>query len=298
MTVAPDLARTDGPWAVAASTSVVRAALAENRLIRVLQHVPEVGSTQDELRALAVAGADAGTVLVTDRQRAGRGRSGNRWDDDPAGGSLAMSVLLDTATGPLEPRSVPLVPHALGVAVVGAIAALGTDAGAGPLRLKWPNDVVHRATPTAPARKLAGVLVERERIAGEGRDVLLCGIGLNVALTGDVPPDRIDLATVLGRRPDPAMLLAALLQVLDLTLRGLATPVTVMDRARALSDTVGRRVSVRVPGEEPFVGFASGIDAEGRLLVTTGGRVRAILSGTVRDADGVGGTGDDGGTVG
>lgn len=211
-----------------------------------------------------------------------------------------MSLLLDVTTPPLDARSVPLVPHALGVAVVAAIGTLAPDPDAPPVRLKWPNDVVHRAGSGAPPRKLAGVLVERQRIAegGAGRDVLVCGIGVNVAVAGALQRDRIDLATLLGAPPDRAALLAALLQELDITLQALATPDEMMGRARAVSDTVGRSVLIRVPGEEPFVGFASGIDAEGRLLVTTGGRVRAILSGTVRDADGVDGTGDDGGTVG
>lgn len=273
------------PWSVVSAASVIRSVLGENRIVRELRHVGAVDSTQDALRALARAGAPAGTVLIADRQQAGRGRAGNRWDDDPSGGNLAVSLLVDVGAPPFDATSIPLVPHALGLAVVDAAAVLGPDAAA--LRLKWPNDVVDRPVADQASRKLAGVLVERERfVGGSGeRDVLLCGIGVNVDLGDAAPADRTDLASVLGERPDRALLLAALLMELDATLRALATPASLLDRYRGMSDTVGRSVRVQVPGEGALVGVATGIDDGGRLLVTTDARTHVILSGTVRDAD-------------
>ena len=50
-------------------------------------------STQDELRALAAAGAPAFTAVRADVQRAGRGRRGRRWEA-PAGTALLVSILL------------------------------------------------------------------------------------------------------------------------------------------------------------------------------------------------------------
>lgn len=273
------------PWSVVSAASVIHSVLGENRIVRELRHVGAVDSTQDALRALARAGAPAGTVLIADRQQAGRGRAGNRWDDDPSGGNLAVSLLVDVGAPPFDATSIPLVPHALGLAVVDAAAVLGPDAAA--LRLKWPNDVVDRPVSDQASRKLAGVLVERERLVGGSgeRDVLLCGIGLNVDLGDAAPADRTDLASVLGERPDRALLLAALLMELDATLRALATPASLLDRYRGMSDTVGRSVRVQVPGEGALVGVATGIDDGGRLLVTTDARTHVILSGTVRDAD-------------
>lgn len=277
--------RSAGAWAAAVSSSVVQGVLRDNRVVRRLHHVAEVDSTQDVLRRLASDGAAHGTVLVADLQRSGRGRSGHRWDDDPAGGNLALSLLLDVEVPPLVGTDVTILPHALGLAVLDASASVVSEVSG--LRLKWPNDVVHRSAATAPSRKLAGVLVERERIMRDHgpRDMLVCGIGINVDLDGPSPVDRIDLATLAGERPDRAHLLGALLGALDRTIRLLGAPAEVLERFRRVSDTLGRAVRVEVPGHGPLIGVATGIDDAGRLLVTTGGVTHAILSGTVRDVD-------------
>ena len=275
-------------WGPAVVSPLVRDVLAGNGIVRQVRHVGEVASTQDTVLELARAGAPTGTVVVADVQRSGRGRSGNRWDDDPAGGGLALSLLLDAATPPLDASVVPLLPQALGLAVIDACASVGPDAAA--LRLKWPNDVVRRYAPHGPARKLAGVLIERDlpvRPAGGRalRDVLCCGIGMNVALPAPLLPDRLDLATVLGAEPDRVGLLAALLRSIDRAIGMLATPAPLLERLRSMSDTVGRDVRVRPPGGTTVVGRAVGIDDDGRLLVTASGRIHAILSGNVRDVD-------------
>lgn len=272
-------------WGEASGAAVVREVLAANRIVRVLHRTPEVDSTQDGLRALAIAGAPAGTALVADRQRAGRGRIGRRWEDHPSGGNLAISVLLEVGRSPLDGSTVHLVPHALGLAVVDAARALGSDRMA--VGLKWPNDVVHRPVAQGPGRKLAGVLVEREHIPGGrgGRDVLLCGIGVNVDLGDGVQPDRIDLASLLGVPPDRPGLLAALLAALDDAVGALAGPTALLDRYRGVSDTIGRTVRAELPGEAPLVGVVTAIDDQGRLLIDVAGRTRSIISGTIRDAD-------------
>lgn len=269
------------PWsAVAAHPTVITALTGATRL-RTLRPVGEVGSTQDRAREHVRDGAPDGTLVLADVQRRGRGRTGGTWDDDVHGGSLAMTVVLDVA---LTAGTLPLLPFALGVAVVDACAVARPTVD---LRLKWPNDVVVRDTPQARLRKLAGVLVERERIptTDGAREVVLCGIGLNVTLRGPVVADRTDLATLVATPPDRAELLAGLIGALERSLQHLDDPPRLLDRVRALSDTVGRRVRVLPPGEPALVGTAVAIDDSGRLVVDADGRRRAILSGTVRDEE-------------
>lgn len=281
----------EGVWTRHAGSALVVRALARASLLGGIHTVADVGSTQDVGRALAGDGCPAGTVVIADHQHAGRGRSGRRWEDHPDGGTLAMTVILDVRADVRADVS-PLVPHALGLAVVMACRTFVPADASAALRLKWPNDVVHRDGVDGRPRKLSGVLVERERIEGPGRrgDVLLCGVGVDVDLrAAGAAPDRVGLADLRGADVDRAALLAALIEQLDGSLALLhRSPSELLDHYRSVSDTIGRRVSVELVGERP-VGTATGVDEEGRLLVATGAAIRAILSGTVRDA----GAGDD-----
>jgi BirA family biotin operon repressor/biotin-[acetyl-CoA-carboxylase] ligase len=285
-------ATTGGVWTRHLADPEVRAALGAARTLTSFHPVDEVGSTQDLALELARGGSASGTVVVADRQLAGRGRLGRRWDDVPSGGTLAMTVMLDVSGVPggsgwqVPTDRLPLVPHALGLAVIEACRHVTSRASQ--LRLKWPNDVVHRATSDGPARKLCGVLVEREQVVGVSgpRDVLLCGIGVDVDLrAGEEAADRICLARLHGAAPDRAALLAALVTSIDELLTLLTEESgTLLDRYRAASDTIGRRVSVEL-SDETSVGRVRAIDDDGRLVIATPDGTRAILSGTVRDAD-------------
>ena len=274
-----------GPWTSLLVSDEVREVLANARTLSVLHPVEEVGSTQDLAATLASAGSPGGTVVVADRQVAGRGRVGRSWDDRPDGGTLALTVLLDVGSQVPDADPLGLVPHALGLAVLRACGR--TIPGLRGLRLKWPNDVVRRASPRAAPRKLCGILVERERIASLSgpRDVLLCGIGVNVDLGQGGGEDRTCLQALAGRRPDGTALLASLFGELDeaIVLLG-RDPSAILDRYRSVSDTIGREIRAEPAGGAPIVGLAEDVDAAGRLVVTTAAGRHAILSGTVRDA--------------
>lgn len=135
----------------------------------------EVGSTNDELRILAEAGASGGLVMLALKQTAGRGRRGAAWFA-PEGDSLAFSILIR----PQEPKALwPRLALATGLAVAEAIESFGLTTG-----IKWPNDI------WIGRRKLAGILVEA------GADYAIIGIGLNINTSG-FPDEVADIATSL-----------------------------------------------------------------------------------------------------
>ena len=279
-----------GIWTSNVRSPVVLSALERARLLTRIHPVAAVGSTQDLALGLAREGCPGGTIVLTDHQVAGRGRSGRPWDDHPDGATLALTVVVDIdaleeGQGGDPVSSVALVPLAVGCAVAAACDVVVPTVRT--LRLKWPNDVVHRDGVAAQPRKVSGVLVERERIAAAAgiREVLLIGIGVDVDLrTAGAAPDRIGLSDLAGVSVERPALLAALIEHLDEALDQLRrAPDLLLERYRSISDTVGRRVVVELAGES-VVGSASGIDEVGRLLVTTEGGTRAILSGSVRDA--------------
>src|SRR5574343_412843 len=113
-----------------------------------------IDSTNSELMRRAAAGVGSGSVLVADRQSAGRGRRGRSWLSDPET-SLTFSVLWRFA-GPVE--RLAGLSLSVGVALAEAVESLGGQ-GVG---LKWPNDVLLRRGDGFA--KLAGVVVERHAV--------------------------------------------------------------------------------------------------------------------------------------
>lgn len=262
-------------WGRAAAGEAVVAAVARATHLVALEVVGVVGSTQDAARERAATGAPGGTLFVAEHQTRGRGRLGRSWDDDGrAGASLAATLLLE----PTVPS--PLLPHALGLAVLDAV----TPWLEGRAALKWPNDVVVRLD--GGPRKVAGLLVEREdRVGPAARTVLLAGIGVNVDRR-HLPeaPDRVGVADLALEAVDPSDLLARLVAGLDAALSLLeAGAAPLMARYRAVSDTHGRDVHVVLADGAELEGVAE-IDDDGRLVVDSVLGRHTVLAGTVRDA--------------
>ena len=218
-------------------------------------------STQDELRALARAGAPAFTVVRADVQDAGRGRRGRRWQTKP-GAALLASVLLR----PQRPAS-----ELAGLAIVGGLAAAQVARGLGvDARLRWPNDVV------VDGRKLAGVLAELV----DGPAIVL-GVGMNADAGAEDLPETDGLpATSLrleGARLAAPSELAALFvdELRPLCERfdsgGFAA---VRDAAEALDALRGLELELALAGGETAKGVACGFAADGALVLDTAeGRV-------------------------
>src|SRR5689334_7206475 len=107
-----------------------------------IRTVPETGSTNDDLAALARAGAPEGTWLRAERQTGGRGRQGRGWESPL--GNLHASTLVRLAPGDPPAPTLALV-AAVALREVAAAFAPGAD-----LVIKWPNDLL------AGGAKLAG----------------------------------------------------------------------------------------------------------------------------------------------
>jgi BirA family biotin operon repressor/biotin-[acetyl-CoA-carboxylase] ligase len=220
----------------------------------------ECSSTQDEIRLRAEAGAPEGTVVVSHRQFAGRGRRGRAWFHADALG-LACSILLRPA---LPAERLPLVTVALGI---GAARAFREILGI-PASLHWPNDLV------APGlRKFGGILAEA-RMPGDGPAQMLVGIGLNVGhASGDFPAELRDIATsLLMLRPaDPPTREAALDALLAGFDRGYELVCTADDDAlaaawRAVSADLGQRARVTI-GEQSHEGLVEGFHPNDGILL-------------------------------
>ncbi len=236
---------------------------------RLLQ-LAEVASTNDVLRARALAGEPAGLVVIAEVQTAGRGRYGRSWSS-PAG-NLYASVLLRPDRRPAEIAQLSLV---AGIALLEALAERA-PAGCKP-RLKWPNDLL------IDGAKVAGVLLESDAGPGE-RGFVIIGTGVNIT---SAPADTPYPATCLieqGFAPlAPADLLAGYLQRLvgwldRWRIQGFAE----IRRAwRRHGLGLGGAVRLRLEGEEVSGRFVDLSESGALLLELAGGGRREISAGEV-----------------
>jgi BirA family biotin operon repressor/biotin-[acetyl-CoA-carboxylase] ligase len=235
-----------------------------------LDVLESTGSTNDDVRAMAEAGAPAGFIVIAEHQTQGRGRLGRVWLDVP-GDSLLFSVLLRPP--PTDASAPGTAPIRVGIAIAEAIrSATGVDAS-----LKWPNDIVHHD------RKLAGVLCEAATNGGSA--FIIAGIGINVRRR-DWGAELRDTATSLesasGRTVSRAALMTAVVDALHPIFEASMTPLATAEIARyaALDSLRGRVVETTDPACPR--GTARGIAADGALLLEHEGALRRITSATVR----------------
>lgn len=240
-----------------------------------LLHFAKVGSTNDEAKRLAHAGAAHGTLVCADEQTAGRGRRGRTWLSPP--GNLHLSLVM-------RPGGAPARAAQLGfVAALGLGDALATLAGPRlQLRYKWPNDVL------AGGRKLAGILLESETSANDSVDFVVIGVGTNLAFSpSDVEFPATSLAEQGFAGVTPALLLDAFVGHFDAWARRWSTdgfdPVRAAWLARASG--VGETIRVRLERGTLYGRFLD-LDDDGALLLDgTEGR-RRVAAGEVFPAPG------------
>jgi len=215
----------------------------------------EVASTQDVAHALAADGAPAGTLVIADAQRAGRGRLGREWRSVAGAG-----IWLTLVERPGDARSLDVLSLRLGLRA----AAVLDRWSASRVGIKWPNDL------QVDGGKLAGILVETRWRAAHP-DWVAIGFGLNMI----APPDVTGAASL---RPGTSRL-EVLLSLVP-ALREAARDSGPFDGAELAAFTErdvarGRRCS------EPVEGRVEGITAAGELLVDTGSGLARIRTGSL-----------------
>lgn len=250
----------------ALSAALVR----DGSLVTDLRVVPVTGSTNDDVTELARRGAAEGLVLVAEEQTGGRGRLDRGWRSPPRSG-LTFSVLLRPPPAlPVHRRT--WLPLLAGLAVQQAVERLGGV----PVRLKWPNDVL-----LGPDRgKVAGILVQADGGA------VVVGIGLNVSTRrSELPPGGTSLTVEAAQCTDRDPLLRAVLRRLGLLYAGWCAaggdPEPTRTAYEAVCETLGRPVRVLLPAGAELTGTATGLDGDGRLVLTTAAGTRAVSAGDV-----------------
>ena len=215
-----------------------------------LHLLDEADSTNTCAKKLASGGAPAGTVVLAERQTAGRGRLGHSFLS-PAGG-LYMSVIL-------RPEGEPeRCLHLTACAAVAAMRAIEETTGVR-TQIKWPNDLL------CGEKKVCGILTERSG------DAVILGIGINCNQT-EFDPSIAGIASSLrletGRPVDRSALAGNLIHMIyALSLTLFTHKENWLRRYRDACLTPGHDVSL-LRGDTAAAAHADGIGENGELLVT------------------------------
>ena len=232
----------------------------------------ETDTTNNRARELALEGAPEGTLVVAEKQTAGRGRRGKVWES-PLGTGIWMSLVLRPQIMPAEASVLTLL---CGLATAEAIEAeTGLSAG-----IKWPNDILING------KKAVGILTEMDCEMSEVHFVIP-GIGINVN-TASFPPEIAEIATSLhlecGKTVSRRRLVHRVLERLEEhyeTFLRTGSFDAMLEDYRKHCITLGKEVHVL--GREPFFAEALDITPEGELLVrrADNGKEEVVFSGEV-----------------
>ena len=218
----------------------------------------ETDSTNIQGLKQAAEGADEFTLLIAERQTAGRGRLGRKWVTGE-GTSLAFSLIL--RPGDVEIPNLSLFALMGALAVCRAIEAACPDASP---KVKWPNDVL------LGGRKTSGILAESNWQGGTLAGLVL-GIGINI-LPGSVPPadELLFPATCIqshcDREIDRMDFLKVVLQEV-LSLRSEILTAEFMQEYSCRLAFVGQTVFLKSGDGKVIQGKLVGVEADGRVIL-------------------------------
>ncbi len=129
-----------------------------------LFYLPSCQSTNTECMNVG----SHGSVVLAEKQTAGRGRRGNNWHS-PDSQNIYCSIGINKT---IAAEYLGLMSLVVGICIVESLQSLGVDDAS----LKWPNDILLQG------KKLGGVLIETKALS-QDEFYLAIGFGLNINLT-------------------------------------------------------------------------------------------------------------------
>jgi BirA family transcriptional regulator, biotin operon repressor / biotin---[acetyl-CoA-carboxylase] ligase len=225
-------------------------------------------------------------IFVARQQNGGRGRRGRKWLSDPEG-SLTFSLLLRPG---IEPKTLSAITLLAGLCTARALNDLiehslctghSTDNiskhahAAGPVGIKWPNDLVDMISGRKMGGLLTEMLVEENRV-----DALIIGIGLNIN-NQDFPREIESRATSILKAVHCRLLRVDVLCRILIEIRNyekiLAHPKLWLDEYRAHCLTLGRFIDIHHANGSVESALAVDIDSTGALIIENKAGQRALL---------------------
>lgn len=250
------------------SSEIITAGLETKDIGRNMVVIDETDSTNNYAKELASAGAVHGTTVIADRQTAGKGRMGRRFES-PSGTGVYISVVIRPDMSVEEAQ---LITSCAACAAAEAAEELCGKTVA----IKWVNDLYMNG------KKICGILTEASlSLEMQALDYAVIGIGINVLSAKQLFSDELNsIATSIedeaGVKISRNSLCTAVLNKLEEQLKDISSRSFLEDyrRREMLS---GNMITANAGGMQ-ITGKAVGIDENANLIIELSDGTRKALS--------------------
>lgn len=231
----------------------------------------EVQSTNTVAKFLSANGIPDGSVIISERQTAAKGRSGKSWES-PLGG-VWLSIVLNPN---VDHSKLPLITLATGVAVAKTLEKVGIKNP----EIKWPNDIMING------KKICGILTEAVAKFNTIEHIIL-GVGIDANVDIDNFPELLkDGSTTVERELSEKISENYLIKTFLEEFEGIRDIFdgegfeAILKEWRKRSYSIGKIVEVREPFNKYYDGYVIGINREGALIVEKiDGTLEKVISG-------------------
>ena len=234
-----------------------------------------IDSTQNYAIEISKKKSESGSVVISQRQTAGRGRMNRKWIT--VKGGLSMSVVLH----PKFDASVStLFPMAASLALASAIQKTMNIKP----NVKWPNDVVIKG------KKVAGMIVDAS-IQSNLIESMVLGVGINFKVDTKHLESQLKgtknfygVASLLkiDDTTNPLKIVQNFFSELEkiIVLLDQGETSKIIQRWEKISSTIGKKVSVKT-NDGIITGLAKKINSDGSLNIVKNGKVQRLLVGDI-----------------
>ncbi|MCI9079750.1 MAG: biotin--[acetyl-CoA-carboxylase] ligase [Lachnospiraceae bacterium] len=268
-------------YKLVSSPPLIYAADIESRLSRTsickkVESFDTINSTNTYAKQLAEAGTEEGTLVIAEKQTAGKGRRGRQWESGPGTG-IYMSIVLRPGINPVNVPGITLV------TALALVHSIKETCNAEPL-IKWPNDIV------LGGRKICGILTE---MSSEMNYInyVVTGIGINANnrhFHKEIEETATSIYLQTGKEVDRAQLAACTVDSFGSYYKKFEEVKSIMpfiEEYNSLLASMDKEVKIfygmKEDAERTQTGIARGINKDGALIVDTKNGTEYVMSGEV-----------------
>jgi len=253
----------------------IQRGLSTNYIGKEIYYFPELKSTNRMAKEKVlhrVEGRDEGTLIIAEKQSAGKGRLGREWFSPPGG--IWLSIILYPQ---LFPSYISRITLMTAVAVVKTIKVCTQIEP----QIKWPNDILINE------KKVCGILTEMSAELDIINWVVV-GIGINANIDlrdfpEDIQENTISLKETSGKEISRVKLAQTFLQEFEKYYEKLKRKEfsSILKEWKLYSHTLRKKIRVDI-GERIITGEAIEINESGALILKKeDGELAEIISGTI-----------------